>query len=50
MSTLTSLWFRRRGFFVWEGEGPDGETKLGDRYAYTASVGARVTIPIGSGQ
>jgi len=26
------------------------ETRIGERYAYTASVGARVTVPMGSGQ
>jgi len=31
-------------------QGPDDETRLGERYAYTASVGARVTVPMGSGQ
>jgi len=31
------------------GQGPDDETRLGERYAYTASVGARVTVPMGSG-
>jgi hypothetical protein len=31
-------------------QGPDDETRLGERYAYTASVGARVTVPMGGGQ
>jgi len=28
-------------------QGPDDETRLGERYAYSASVGARVTVPMG---
>jgi len=31
-------------------QGPDDETRIGERYAYTASVGARVTVPMGGGQ
>ncbi len=30
--------------------GPNDETRIGERYAGTASVGARVTVPMGSGQ
>ena len=28
-------------------QGPEDETRLGERFAYTASVGARVTVPMG---
>jgi len=31
-------------------QGPEDETRLGERYAYTASAGARLTVPMGSGQ
>ena len=31
-------------------QGADDETRLGERYAYTASVGARITVPMGGGQ
>ena len=33
-----------------EAQGPDDETRLGERFAYTASAGARITVPMGSGQ
>ena len=28
----------------------DDETRLGDRYAYSLSTGARITVPMGGGQ
>jgi len=31
-------------------QGPDDETRLGERYAYTISTGARVIVPLGAGQ